>query len=289
MLLDHESLDGLKKTQRVKISCDRCKTIVEKIVYNLIKQREARNEDLCKSCATTEYNKTRPVEVRKKAGDGYRLKYTGKKLEDIVGDAKASRMKKQFSESKRGENNINYGGKYSKGFADRPLCGTFESLYGDEKAAKLKSDMSKRRTGSGNPMYGKPAPIKSGNGISGRYHGIYFRSLLELSYMLHLDSLKVSFISCESTKTKFQYSIDGQTFSYFPDFYLPETDEFVEVKPSQMLRNKVIVAKAKSVQDAGCKFTFVTQKDMIKIKKDQLIALINAGQVIIDDGKKSRL
>jgi hypothetical protein len=287
VLSENFDLSSLKKTQKIKVVCDRCGAISEKLVYNLLKQREKRNgEDVCKSCATTEYNKSRPIEVRLKAGEGCRIKHKGKKLEEIVGLNKANEMKQKFSISKSGKNNVNFGAKFSRGFADRPLSGSWEERYGKDKSEKMKKRMSEANSGANNPMYGKPAPIKSGNGISGWYKEFYFRSLLELSYILHLESQSINFVSCESCQKKFKYTIDNRHFSYFPDFYLLESNEYVEIKPSSMIKNRIVLAKAQSVIDAGEKFTFVTQKDIIKIKKEELLKLMNDGSVTIDEGKK---
>jgi len=50
-------------------------------------------------------------------------------------------------------------------------------------------------------MYGKPAPIGSGNGWSGWYKGWYFRSLLELSFMINvIERFKMSWQNAETKK-----------------------------------------------------------------------------------------
>jgi hypothetical protein len=285
MLLDHENLVGLKRTQKVRVKCDRCDCIVDKIVYNLVAQRLKRSEDICKRCATIVYNQTRSEESRFKAGQGFKDKYLGKKLEEIVGDVKAVEMKQKFSIRSSGKNNPNFGGVLTKGFADRPLTGSFESRYGLDKAVEMKTAQSKRNSGEGNPMYGKPAPRKSGNGISGKYRGIYFRSLLELSYMIKLDFEQVEFISCEASRKRFEYELDGVKRTYYPDFFIPSINEYVEVKPSQMLKNREVNVKVDAVRAAGERIKFITQRDMVKIKKDELMKLIEAGTITIDESK----
>ena len=263
--------------------------IVDKIVSNLIKQRLKRSEDLCKRCVTIEYNQTRPQEIRLRAGQGFKNKYFGKKLEDIVGISKAIQIKKKQSDNSSGSNNPNFGGVLTKGFADHPLIGTWESRYGLDRANEMKLAQSKRTTGEGNPMYGKPAPIKSGNGISGRYRGLYFRSLLELSYMIKLDFEKLEFVSCEEYRQKFEYEFDGVKRTYYPDFFIPSINEYVEVKPSQMLKNRLVNIKAEAVRSAGEKIKFITQRDLIKIKKNELMMLIECGKVKIDESKQKWL
>jgi hypothetical protein len=288
MLLDHDLTNS--KTKRIKIKCDRCQIEIEKTIGSIIQQRAKRNgEDVCKRCSTIEYNQTRSIESRKKAGDGYKNRYKGKKLEEIVGENKATEIKLKHSKASTGTNNVNFGGKYSKGFADNPISGSLESNYGEEKAKEIKSAMSKRTSGERNPMYGKPAPKRSGNGLSGRYRGIYFRSLLELSFMLELDSKNVEFFSCETNKDRFKYELDGVKKTYCPDFFIPATNEFIEIKPSQMLKNREVKIKANAVLEAGEKIIFITQKDMTKIKREELLILIENGIVVIDKGKESWL
>jgi hypothetical protein len=70
------------------------------------------------------------------------------------------------------------------------LAKTYEELYGKEKANKMKNNLSILNSGSKNKMYGKPSPQGSGNGWSGWYKGWYFRSLIELSYMVNVIEKK---------------------------------------------------------------------------------------------------
>lgn len=57
------------------------------------------------------------------------------------------------------------------------------------------------------------------------YNGIKFRSRLEARWAFFFDQCKV----------KWNYEIEGYNFNghnYLPDFYLPETELYVEVKPN---------------------------------------------------------
>lgn len=290
MLLDYETLDGLKKTERIRVKCDRCNEILIKAVNSILTQHHRREgEDVCKRCSTIEYNQTRPLSHKIAAKEASIKKCAGKKLEEIIGKDKAELAKNKMSFASCGEKNSNFGGKYSKGFSDNPLSGSWKLRYGEEKSNEMKLACSIRNAGENNPMYGKPTPKKAGNGLSGRYKDVYFRSLLELSYMLKLDKEGIIFISCEASGKKFEYELNNVKRTYHPDIFLPATNEFVEVKPSSMLKNLEVLAKANAVIQAGEKFTFITQKDIIKLKKEELLKLIENGIVSIDQSKQWRL
>lgn len=65
-------------------------------------------------------------------------------------------------------------------------------------------------------------PIKA---IPTNYNGIIFRSRLEAKWAFFMDKLGI----------KYQYELEGYRFNnknYLPDFYLPDWEMFVEVKPS---------------------------------------------------------
>lgn len=73
--------------------------------------------------------------------------------------------------------------------------------------------------GSKNGMYGKPTP----HGKWIKYKGIKFRSSWEVAYAKYL------------TKKNIKWQYESKTFdlgntTYTPDFYLPESDTYVEIK-----------------------------------------------------------
>ena len=66
-----------------------------------------------------------------------------------------------------------------------------------------------------------------GKGKRGIYKGILCQSSLELAWVLYQIDKGVNFV--RNTRY-FYYSFDGETKLYYPDFYLPEIDTYVEVK-----------------------------------------------------------
>ena len=92
---------------------------------------------------------------------------------------------------------------------------TFEELYGKEKAEEIKKKISKRSSGSNNPMFGKPSPQGSGNGWSGWYKGFFFRSLLELSFLVKSNISEIE--NAEYIKIKY-IDENGKERNYLPDY-----------------------------------------------------------------------
>lgn len=60
-----------------------------------------------------------------------------------------------------------------------------------------------------------------------KYKGIDLHCSWELSYAKYLDANGIMWKRCD---TRFRYVFEGKNHYYTPDFYLPETDEFVEIK-----------------------------------------------------------
>jgi len=141
-----------------------------------------------------------------------------------------------------------------------------------------------KHSGENNPMYGKPSPQGSGNGWSGWYKNIYFRSLLELSYLISLFENNIKFEPAETKKYSITYfnSFKKREANYFPDFFLFDTKEIIEVKPINLLNTQQNIDKFNKAKEIyGNKFKIVTEKDIIKIDKENLKKLILNKEVIL--------
>lgn len=153
--------------------------------------------------------------------------------------------------------------------------------YGKEKADQLRIEKfnkaSASLSGKNNPMYGKPAPIGTGSGWSGWFRGIFFRSILELSYLKYLIDNEIKFESGELLK----HRIDIGDKSYFPDFYLTETEEVIEVKPKVLINtaiNKKKFAAARQIH--GSKFKVLSEGDIIKLTDEEIKILHDSGELV---------
>jgi hypothetical protein len=172
----------------------------------------------------------------------------------------------------------------SNSMAGRSIYSVWLENYGKEEAdcrmIASRAKWSLASSGSNNPMFGKPSPIGSGCGWSGWYRGHYFRSLLELSYMLKFDEEGTVWESAEKKYHKIPYQTSTGSKNFFPDFYLPLTEEFVEIKPRALTYtegNKAKFAAAKNL--LGDKFKVLTEDNIHKIQGDQLSRLVSSGTV----------
>lgn len=59
------------------------------------------------------------------------------------------------------------------------------------------------------------------------YKGVDLHGTWELKYAQYLDSKNILWERC---KESFKYLFEGKWRYYTPDFYLPETDEYIEIK-----------------------------------------------------------
>lgn len=284
------------KTQRINIKCDECGKEYDSSYIYWKKAHNKYSKDLCRSCKMRiEYSNG---ERESKGWDWFN---TGETLEQKLGKEKALKYRKLRSQLLSGKNNPNYGGKYSRGFAENYLSHkgkTYKELYGQEKAEQMKENLSKKFSGSGNNMYGKPSPKGSGNGWSGWYKGWYFRSLIELSYMINvIEKNNYTWIDAESKKYKIPYIIDNVKKNYFGDFII-NNKYFIEIKPRNLRNSEDVLLK----EEAGiiwCKehnleykiicddeFNKLTGDEIDKLVFDGIIKFIDRYQRKYDDRKK---
>jgi len=128
---------------------------------------------------------------------------------------------------------------------DNPLYGkTLEEIVGVVRSIEIKAKLSKINSGENNPMFGKPAPQGSGNGWSGWYNGWFFRSILELSYMIKvIERYSMKWETGENHKYKIPYTDTyGVCRNYFPDFII--NDKYiVEIKPNRLIKTLKVIEK----------------------------------------------
>lgn len=273
-----DETDAIKKYSKVKLQCDDCSIIFERLYLKIVSDYHR-----CKSCTTKFHNSNRPIDLKNKMRAASVLKCKGRNLKDELSQLDYN---SRFNHGKlSGCNNPNYGGKYSRGFADRPITGSLEENYGLEKAKLMRQKRSINASGENNGQFGKQSPMKSGRGLSGIYKNNHFRSLLELSVMIMLEHSNKKYIVCESHNMKFSYTINDNIKTYFPDFYLPDFDEFIEVKPSYLISDSVVMLKLTSMRKHGKIINIITEKDVPYTPKDILKQKINDGELVFHSPK----
>ena len=77
--------------------------------------------------------------------------------------------------------------------------------------------------------------LKVGKGKRGWYKGIYCQSSWELAYVIYQLEHNVNIIR---NKRGFSYFWNNKEHTYFPDFYLPDINQYVEIKGYYSDRDK---------------------------------------------------
>jgi hypothetical protein len=297
----------MKNPNKYQRNCPKCSKVIDYGTIYAMRNAERDNRK-CKSCALSEHSNK--DEVKKQRSEN--MKGSKNPMYGKVGDAnpfygkshteaaisrmkevrnnnselyKSEEFRKKMSEVTIGKNN----GMYGKSVYER-----WVELYGtdvaNDKLFDMKEKISVKTSGENNPMYGKPAPTGSGNGWSGWYKGWYFRSILELSYMINIiERFNIPWVSAETNKYAIPYIWEGVKKTYFADFIL-DNRYMVELKPTSLQKTKQNITKFEHAEEF-CKDKSLIYKvtDIPKIKKEQLIDLVKSGLVILTKKWNERL
>lgn len=209
---------------------------------------------MCRSCSakiassiflTRGWNK-----VNQDVKDGIKKNgFSGKKHSDETKEllknidksyTKTDEFRRNMSLVTSGENNPMYG---------KSVYDVWIKKYGkdiaDLKTIEWKKKISIKNSGKNNPMYGKPSPTGSGNGWSGWYKEWYFRSILELSYMvLVIERFDLNWCSADLNQYIVKY-IDAlnNERTYRADFII--NDKYmIEIKPIRLANSPNNILKA---------------------------------------------
>jgi len=120
------------------------------------------------------------------------------------------------------------------------------------RTKETKQKMSILMSGKNNPNFGKPMKPKFV-----QYNNIWFRSYWEVKYAKYLDREKIKWLYESKT-------FDLVDTTYTPDFYLPKTKEYIEIKGylTTIAKNKINLFR-KIYSEVNFKVLF--EKDLQKI------------------------
>jgi len=130
---------------------------------------------------------------------------------------------------------------------------------------------------------------KNSGGISGYYGDLYFRSSLELSFIHLYKEKNYTLLSAENNEYKVIYYLNGKEKSYYPDFFVAETETVVEIKPYSLLSYNNNKLKLESANKAFQNFKVFTERDIPYLKKETIDFLIKSGKITIDERAKEKL
>lgn len=93
------------------------------------------------------------------------------------------------------------------------------------------------------------------------YNDIPFRSTWEVTFAKWLDSENIKY-KYEGVKVIYKDPETDQNKLYYPDFYIPDYNLCIEIKPKCYLGSDRVQAKAKACKDKGYNFKFITQDEL---------------------------
>jgi len=173
------------------------------------------------------------------------------------------------------------------------------SKYGEEEgSSRYSADMLKRgrggfKQGALNPQFGKPPRLGSGNGWSGHYKGWYFRSIYELSFMIHyIEALGISWRSAETASDGIGYTThEGKPSTYFADFVL-NGELLAEIKPFNLIGSIAVRLKAAAAtawcEVRGLSYKIFTEKDFQLLSSEELKGLHDSAYIRFIDRYEKR-
>lgn len=94
------------------------------------------------------------------------------------------------------------------------------------------------------------------------YKGVTLHGYWELAYAMYLDRESITW---ERPKDRFAYEYEGRTRYYTPDFYLPNSDAFVEIKGYETAKDTAKWAQFKRTLEV---LRFQELKDLVSIYPD---------------------
>lgn len=255
--------------------------------------KSIKNNSKCHSCRNKESNTL--AEYNKKVKEGLvKNGFEGKKHTE---ESKKKMSNKDTSVYKTEEfkalmSSVTKGEK--NGMFGKSVYSVWVEKYGkdvaDEKMIEYKKKQSLSNTGINNNMYGKPSPSGSGNGWSGWYKGWFFRSLLELSYMVNvIERFNLKWSSAETSNYKIPYIGDNnQERTYTADFIIANK-YVVEIKPKNLHNSKQVLFK-KKFAEKWCEDNSMVYKITYckKLTDEEILKLIETGEIVLTKRYKDK-
>jgi hypothetical protein len=161
-----------------------------------------------------------------------------------------------------------------KRYAKEKVGKTLEEVQGLELAHKFRKSRFQHAQGENSPAYGK-IYVNGGKSVKGYYKGKFFRSLLEYSFMKHLESTGISLdVDVDYECFTIPFVFDNRQRTYRPDFYVKSQNTVYEVKSSYLLKRVAPLQEAKwfaaheFFRQRGIQFVVVSERNFNKVDFD---------------------
>lgn len=265
-------------SQDIEVRCTRCHT-VKKINYwghaHNRKKQIKRNQItpyLCHRCCSSDIMRNRNNEC------------TGKTFVELYGTERALEIKSKLSIiAKNNKNPLWINPPKLRGDMHPWHGKTYEQLFGKENAQIRRTQCAS--IGEKNAQYGKPAYGGSGNGWSGWYKEWYFRSIMELSFMInYIEKNNLKWKTAEHKQYAIPYiHYNGHIRNYFADFLI-EDKLLVEVKPHKLSNTPLVTLKKEAAEvwckSQGLKYKMFTNKEFEILKKEDIIKKYTSKEIV---------
>jgi endogenous inhibitor of DNA gyrase (YacG/DUF329 family) len=158
-------------------------------------------------------------------------KYNSLSTDDALSDKEIEEKYLKISQANKGK--LHSKEHHEKVINSKRLNGTL--LHSEETKRKI-SEASRKYFSSDNPPITLSESKYKGRGHKcGYISGLYFRSSYEETFIKYCIENSIKIESAETKEFRIQYEIDGKNKMYYPDFYLPDYDVVVEIKPLSLL------------------------------------------------------
>lgn len=126
--------------------------------------------------------------------------------------------------------------------------------------------MSYYQTGDSQCVTVVKNPTNGRGHLVGKYNGILYRSSYELLFIKFAEKYNISIENCENIKRRVRYTYNNKKHWYYPDFYLPDIDVCIEIKPKSMM-NEIFYTKKSFAEKIYKNFVVLTETELLDEKK----------------------
>jgi hypothetical protein len=206
---------------------------------------------------------------------------------------KSCSAKKQYADDPL-KNKGSSNGRFGKSIKEISI-----DKYGKEIGMQKYEEWSQKLEKNGfqegklNPSFGKSPPTNAGRSYKGWYKDLFFRSTLELAFILKYESLnKCLPISGDDAQYRLTYkSADSKIRTYVPDFVCLINNIIYELKASAFVSDKNNLSKTEAAHKLllETKFTYkvITEKDIDNFNCDSFLSklknLHDTGKIKLTD------